>query len=129
MFNSSVGNILKDNGRVSGVKLDDGSLISSNVVVNVAGPHSLKVNQMAGVEEEMNIKTKALKVEVSHVKPPENYDYETARKLFKQCLYYKQEYNDINVDIEGPYKTDQYRYWLFWELLITYISRWVLERF
>ena len=76
LFNSSVENILKKNGRVSGIQLNDGTKILSNIVVNVAGPHSMKVNQMAGVEEDMNIKTKALKVEVSHVKPPENFNYE-----------------------------------------------------
>ena len=76
LFNSSVENILKENGRVSGIQLNDGTKILSNIVVNVAGPHSMKVNQMAGVEEDMNIKTKALKVEVSHVKPPENFNYE-----------------------------------------------------
>ena len=31
---------------------------------------------MAGVENDMNIKTKALKVEVAHVKPPKGFDYE-----------------------------------------------------
>ena len=36
----------------------------------------MKINRMADVEKNMNIKTKALKVEVSHVKPPEGFDYE-----------------------------------------------------
>ncbi len=76
-FNSSVVKILQENGRVSGVQLEDGSEINSRIVVNVAGPHSMKVNQMAGIEKKMNIKTKALKVEVSHVSPPEGYDYES----------------------------------------------------
>jgi sarcosine oxidase subunit beta len=75
-FNSSVVKILQDKGRVSGVELSDGSKIHSRIVVNVAGPHSMKINQMAGVEKSMNIKTKALKVEVSHVSPPVDFDYE-----------------------------------------------------
>ena len=75
-FNSSVEKILQDKGRVSGVELSDGSIINSKIVVNVAGPHSMKINQMAGVERSMNIKTKALKVEVSHVSPPKDFDYE-----------------------------------------------------
>lgn len=33
-------------------------------------------------------------------KLPENYDYQNARKLFKECDYYKDEYNSINVCIE-----------------------------
>ena len=75
-FNSKIVKILQASGRVSGVGLEDGSIIHSKIVVNVAGPHSMKINQMAGVEEDMNIKTKALKVEVSHVEPPKDFDYE-----------------------------------------------------
>ena len=56
-FNSSVVKILQDKGRVSGVELSDGSKIHSRIVVNVAGPHSMKINKMAGVEKSMNIKT------------------------------------------------------------------------
>ena len=76
LFNASVEKIIIKNGRAAGVSLSDGSKIFSKVVVNVAGPHSMKVNQMAGVEKEMNIKTKALKVEVSHVSPPIGINYE-----------------------------------------------------
>ena len=75
-FNSKVVKIIQESGRVSGVELEDGSIIHSKIVVNVAGPHSMKINQMAGIEKGMNIKTKALKVEVSHVEPPKDFDYE-----------------------------------------------------
>ena len=60
----------------SGVTLENGEKITSKVVVNVAGPHSMKVNQMADVENDMNIKTKALKVEVCHVPSPSGFNYE-----------------------------------------------------
>ncbi len=76
LFNRLVTGILKKNGRACGVQLTDGTEIKSPVVINVAGPHSMKINKMAGVENSMNIKTRALKVEVSHVKPPEGFDYE-----------------------------------------------------
>ncbi len=76
LFNSSVTEILVRKSRAFGVKLSDGREIHAPVVINVAGPHSMKINQLAGVEEKMNIKTKALKVEVSHVKPPYGFDYE-----------------------------------------------------
>ncbi len=75
-FNSKVVEILQEGGRVSGVKLEDGSVISAKVVVNVAGPHSSKINDMAGVTDGFNIKTAALKQEVSHVPAPEGFDYE-----------------------------------------------------
>lgn len=75
-FNSKVVEILTADGAVSGVRLEDGSVVDSPVVVNVAGPHSSKINQMAGVEAGMNIKTKALRQEVAHVPSPEGFDFE-----------------------------------------------------
>ena len=52
-FNASVASIVRDAGRVGGVCLADGETISAPVVVNVAGPHSFKVNEMAGVVDGM----------------------------------------------------------------------------
>lgn len=68
--------IRQDNGRVEGVTLDDGAHIDAPIVVNVAGPHSYKINEMAGVADKMNIKTKALRVEVAHVPSPAGFDFE-----------------------------------------------------
>ncbi len=63
--------IRKDaDGRVKGVTLDDGTAVDAPVVVNVAGPHADKVNQMAGATDDMNIRTHALKQEVTHVPMP-----------------------------------------------------------
>ena len=69
-FNADVIEILRENGRCAGVRLADGETLRAPVVVNVAGPHSSKVNTMAGVEEGMNIKTRALRHEVAHVAAP-----------------------------------------------------------
>jgi len=74
-FNAEVTEILKQNGRVAGVKLSDGTEILAPVVVNVAGPHSFIINRMAGVEAGMNIKTRALKQEVCHVPAPPGVNY------------------------------------------------------
>ena len=68
--------VLRSGGRVCGVALASGRTLSAAVVVNVAGPHSYKVNEMAGVVEGMNIKTRALRVEVAHVPAPEGFDFE-----------------------------------------------------
>lgn len=76
LFNTRVTDILKNAGRVSGVVLADGTMIHSPVVINVAGPHSSQINQMAGIEDGMKIKTKALRVEVSHIPSPEGVDWE-----------------------------------------------------
>ena len=71
LFNTEVSAVLQENGRVSGVSLKDGTEILAPVVVNVAGPHSYLINKMAGIEGQMNIKTRALRVEVAHVPSPE----------------------------------------------------------
>ena len=75
-FNTAVTKILTESGRVSGVQFADDSAANAPVVVNVAGPHSFKVNQMAGVDQGMKIKTRALRHEVSHVPAPPGHDFE-----------------------------------------------------
>ena len=76
IFNAEVVDIRSRDNQVLGVTLKDGTQIDAPVVVNVAGPHSYKINQMAeGVYEECNIKTKALRHEVMHCPSPEGYDY------------------------------------------------------
>jgi len=75
-FNTEVVAIPTEDGRVVGVDLADGSRVSAPVVVNVAGPHSFVINEMAGVADSMNIKTRALRHEVQHLPPPENLDFE-----------------------------------------------------
>jgi sarcosine oxidase subunit beta len=76
LFNTEVVEIRSRDNRVLGVTLKDGTRIDAPVVVNAAGPHSYKINQMAkGVWEGCNIKTKALRHEVMHCPSPEGYDY------------------------------------------------------
>lgn len=75
-FNSKVSDILQDNQRVQGIRLEDGTLIQAPVVINAAGPHSFVINRMAGVVEGMNIKTRALRHEVVHLPAPAGIDYE-----------------------------------------------------
>ena len=53
--------IRRDEEKVLGITLDGDEEIDAHIVVNVAGPHSFVINQMAGVESGMNIKTKALR--------------------------------------------------------------------
>ncbi len=75
-FNAAVADILRDDDRTTGVKLDDGSELRAPVVINVAGPHSAIINEMAGVTDDMNISTKALRHEVAHVPAPKGFDFE-----------------------------------------------------
>lgn len=76
MYNAEVAEILTAEGRTAGVRLADGQVINAPVVVNIAGPHSAKINEMAGVREGMAIKTRALRHEVAHVPAPEGFDFE-----------------------------------------------------
>lgn len=76
-FNAEITEIRKDaDGKIAGVTLADGTKIDSPVVVNVAGPHSKKVNEMAGALGDMNVGTRALKQEVCHVPMPIDGWYE-----------------------------------------------------
>lgn len=76
VFNAEVKAIRTENGRVAGVDLADGRSIDAPIVINVAGPHSFVINEMAGVADKMRIKTKALRHEVHHVPAPEGIDWE-----------------------------------------------------
>ena len=81
-FNAAVSQIRQKSGRVTGITLDGGEEIDAPVVVNIAGPHSYKVNRLAGVESGMNITTKALRHEVCHVPAPEGHNFEESGVVF-----------------------------------------------
>ena len=76
-FNAEVVAVDRADGRVSGVTLADGRRVVAPVVVNVAGPHSGMINKMAGVDDSMSIKTRALRHEVHHVPSPRGFDFMT----------------------------------------------------
>lgn len=61
--------------RVVGVELADGTTIAANVVVNVGGPHSSHINDLAGVRDSMNIKTQSIRHETYHVPGPPDTDF------------------------------------------------------
>lgn len=72
LFNAEVVEIDKRDGRVTGITLKDGQAIDTPVVVNIAGPHSFVINRMAGVDDAMNLKTRALRVEVHYLPRPDD---------------------------------------------------------
>ena len=94
IFEAEVSDVRQANGRVAGVTLKDGRLIDAPIVVNAAGPHSFIINRLAGVEEGMNIKTKALRHEVHTVPSPKNFNYE-ANGVVAHCdddgIYFRPE--------------------------------------
>ena len=75
-FSREVAGFARRDGRVVGITLADGETLASPVVLNASGPHSFKINEMAGVIEGMNVKTRALRHEVAHVPAPEGVDFE-----------------------------------------------------
>lgn len=76
LFNATVTEIHRENNRVTGITLADGTRLEAPVVVNVAGPHSGVINRMAGVEEKNNIKTRPERHEVGYVPSPAGFDFE-----------------------------------------------------
>jgi len=76
-YSAKVVNILKKDNRVNGVELEDGTVFKSPVVVNASGPHSFIINRLAGVEDGMKIRTRALRHEVVHLPAPCGVDYES----------------------------------------------------
>ena len=105
-FDVRIIEIRRNGGRVLGVTLDSGEKIDAPVVVNVAGPHSFVINRMAGVEETMNIKTRALRHEVHIVPAPPEIDYEHEgfhTSDGDQGIYFRPEAgNNILIGSEDP---------------------------
>ena len=76
-FNAEIVAIRCEGDRVSGITLRDGNDIDAKVVVNVGGPHSPKINAMAGVLEDMNLSSRALRQEVAYIPTVPNFDFES----------------------------------------------------
>jgi len=77
LLGRTVTDVRRNPEKVLGVTLNDGKEIDADIVVNVSGPHSFVINRMAGVEDEMNVKTRALRHEVHYVPAPEGVDIES----------------------------------------------------
>ena len=98
--------ILQENGRVIGVRLSSGEELHAPIVINVAGPGSAIINEMAGVTDEMTIKTRPLRQEVVHVPSPEGFNFEENGTIVSDsdiALYCRPEQgNNILVGSEDP---------------------------
>ncbi|HCA92581.1 MAG: FAD-dependent oxidoreductase [SAR116 cluster bacterium] len=98
--------ILQEGGHVKGVRLADGEEIHAPVVVNIAGPGSSHINGLAGVLDEMTIKTRPLRQEVAHVPAPEGFDFERRGMIVSDsdiAIYVRPEHgNNILIGSEDP---------------------------
>ncbi|RSM75737.1 FAD-dependent oxidoreductase [Amycolatopsis sp. WAC 01375] len=72
-FRSTVTAVEKAGGRVTSVRLSDGTRIPCAVVVNAAGPWSGAVNRLAGVGSDFTVAVRPMRQEVAHVPVPEGY--------------------------------------------------------
>lgn len=102
----NVVDILRENGRVTGVKLDNGEEIHSPVVVNVAGPGSSIINKLADVTADMTIATRPLRQEVVHVPSPGGFDFEALGTIVSDndiaCYCRPEHGNHILIGSEDP---------------------------
>jgi sarcosine oxidase subunit beta len=73
-FRTRVTSIERQGERVAGVTLDDGSRVRSRVVVNVGGPESARVTELAGLTGSMKIATRPMRQEVHHLPAPQGAD-------------------------------------------------------
>jgi len=72
-FNAKLHEILKSQGRISGIALENGEQLEAKIVINAAGPHSSIINQLAGVDASLKIKTKAVRHEVVYLPADVNH--------------------------------------------------------
>jgi len=93
-YNQRVTGIRQANQKVLGITLGSGEQIDAPIVVNVSGPHSFQVTEMAGQSDRNNIKTRALRHEVHVVPPPDNYKPE------------KEGYHTNDADIGAYYRPE-----------------------
>jgi sarcosine oxidase, subunit beta len=63
-FRHRVVDVARDNSRLSGVVLDDGTTVTAPVVVNVGGPWSSQINALAGVGDDFTIAVRPMRQEV-----------------------------------------------------------------
>ena len=75
-FKEEVVSIDKVGSQVTGVTLASGERIEAAIVVNAAGPHASKINKIAGVLDEMNIRHRPLRQEVYVAPAPSGFKLE-----------------------------------------------------
>ena len=106
LFGKRVVEIIKRDGRIAGVRLDDGGVVDAPIVVNVAGPASAKINAMAGALDDMTITTRALRQEVVHVPAPAGFDFEANGMVVSDgdiaCYSRPEHGNNILIGSEDP---------------------------
>ena len=103
---AEVTGILRHGGRVAGVELKGGERLYAPVVINVAGPASARINDLAGVLDDMTIRTRPLRQEVAHVPAPAGFDFEANGTIVSDsdigCYVRPEHGNNILIGSEDP---------------------------
>ncbi|HVV75669.1 MAG TPA: FAD-dependent oxidoreductase [Mycobacteriales bacterium] len=73
-FKTRVTGVVRDDSHVLGVVLDDDVRASAPIVVNVAGPWSSQLNELAMVLGDFTVSTRPMRQEVHHLPAPEGYN-------------------------------------------------------
>jgi sarcosine oxidase subunit beta len=74
-FKTKIVKIPIENNRVTGVLTENGEHIPAAIVINVAGPHSGKVNALLEGETGLKIGHRPLRQEVVQIAPPQSLNY------------------------------------------------------
>ena len=73
LFKQQVVEIIRKGDHVEGVELESGATIEAPIVVNVAGPWSTTLNDLAGVGTDHTIAVRPMRQEVHHVTAPPGF--------------------------------------------------------
>jgi sarcosine oxidase subunit beta len=73
-FHAEVSAVRRRAGRVAGVELTSAEVLEAPVVVNVAGPHSARINALADVLGDFTVSTRPMRQEVHHLPAPPGYN-------------------------------------------------------
>lgn len=76
-FKSEVVEVIRQNDRVAGARLSTGEMVKAPIVVNVAGPWSAALNELAGVLGDFATSTRPLEQEVISLPAPEGFQLGT----------------------------------------------------
>lgn len=76
-LHATVTAITQVDGVVTGVMLDQTDAVTAPVVINVGGPAAASLNRLAGVTDEMRIKSQPMRQEVHVVEAPESFTVDT----------------------------------------------------
>lgn len=107
-FNAGVDQLLTtpDRSRVTGVRLNDGSVLEATVVVNAGGPFSASINEMAGIASTHAVSTRPMRHEVHVAAAPPGVDFENDGAIIgdmDQGMYFRPERgNQIFVGSADP---------------------------